>query len=388
MPEGTRLRVLVVGATHPLETFLARLFGGLAGEGVDVALAIPRRLGRRRADGDLERTFETVVVPDLWTTAAAAVDAVRAGGHRPSVGAMRLAAEQAAILRRHADVLYFPWNSAAIRHLHLLREGPPAVLSCRGSQILVAPHNPERAAIATGLGETFELAAAVHCVSEQIRSEAAAFGLSLDKATVIRPAVPLDLFRPRTWEESPPATRRIAAIGGLSWRKGYEYALVALRLVLEAGTSACLTIVGEGPDGPRLHAAVRDLGLADNVELIGARPPGDVARLLARSDLLWLPSLAEGISNAALEAMASGVPVVTTDVGGMPEAVEDGVTGALVPPRDPSALARATLAILGDRDLQLRMGRAARERAERDFDLDDQVRAFARLLRRAAEADA
>jgi glycosyltransferase involved in cell wall biosynthesis len=87
-----------------------------------------------------------------------------------------------------------------------------------------------------------------------------------------------------------------------------------------------------------------------------------------------LPSLSEGLSNTLLESMAAGVPVVATDVGGNPEAVENGVTGLLVPPRDPDALARAVCLLLGNREMAAEMGNAGRERVAKRFSMDQMVR--------------
>ena len=106
----------------------------------------------------------------------------------------------------------------------------PAVISCRGSQINVAPHNPERAAMRDGLAATFARAAAVHCVSAQIRDEATRYGLDPGKAVVIRPAVDPELFQPAVSSPSgsspllpsPPAPLRLITTGSVLWRKGYE----------------------------------------------------------------------------------------------------------------------------------------------------------------------
>jgi glycosyltransferase involved in cell wall biosynthesis len=112
--------------------------------------------------------------------------------------------------------------------------------------------------------------------------------------------------------------------------------------------------------------------MAEAVTFTGVR--ADVPKILAALDLFVLPSLWEGMPNAVLEAMAAGLPVVATAVGGTPEVVMDGVTGLLVPPQDPSALAQAIERLLRDPDLRRTMGRAGRRRVEQHFDVRETVR--------------
>jgi len=111
-----------------------------------------------------------------------------------------------------------------------------------------------------------------------------------------------------------------------------------------------------------------DLGLADRVRFLGWRP--DVADVLQAADVVTLPSRAEGLPLAVLEAMACARPVVATPVGGVPDAVVDEVTGLLIPPDDPHRLAAAILRLLRDRDTAGRMGAAGRRRVEESFSLE------------------
>jgi len=280
---------------------------------------------------------------------------------------------------RGADVLYLPWTATAVEDPGVFDHGPPVVVSCRGAQVNVAPWNPDRRALRDGLPVAFGRAAAVHCVSDAIAREAAAFGLDPAKVTVIRPAVDLDRFRP-----SPPpdgAPGRLVSIGRLQWRKGYEYALLAVRRLLDDGHAVTYEIIGDEADGGATRYTVADLGLGGTVTLTPPQDRDAVARRLAAADLLLLPSLSEGIANAALEAMACARPVVVTDCGGMTEAVTDGVEGRVVPVRDGSTLAVATADLLrAGPEQRAAMGRAGRDRVEAAHDLADQVRAFAALL--------
>jgi glycosyltransferase involved in cell wall biosynthesis len=164
--------------------------------------------------------------------------------------------------------------------------------------------------------------------------------------------------------------------GRLHWTKGYEFGLMALRTLVDQGHDVHYEIVGSGPDEGHLRYTVSDLGLKERVTFAGKRSSTQVREALEQCDLYMLPSLSEGISNAALEAMAMEIPVVTTNAGGMPEAVEDRVDGLVVPRRAPDALAEGIATLLRDRELRTELGRTARRRTERDFSLRRQIDTF------------
>jgi glycosyltransferase involved in cell wall biosynthesis len=127
---------------------------------------------------------------------------------------------------------------------------------------------------------------------------------------------------------------------------------------------ARLVLAGAGDEHQRLARERDRLELRDVVAMPGRR---DVRELLAAADIACIPSLREGLSVFSLEAMAAGVPVVASRVGGLPESVAEGVTGLLAEPGDEAALAAALERLLADRDLRERMGVAARERARERF---------------------
>jgi sugar transferase (PEP-CTERM/EpsH1 system associated) len=142
---------------------------------------------------------------------------------------------------------------------------------------------------------------------------------------------------------------------------------------------ALLVIAGEGPCRAELETLTRSLGLEERVRLLGERD--DVPTLLQALDCFVLPSLGEGISNAILEAMAAGLPVIATLVGGNGELVQGGVTGTLVEPRDAEALAGALAAYFRDPDLARAHGAAGRLRAEREFSLERMLLGYGDLYR-------
>jgi glycosyltransferase involved in cell wall biosynthesis len=164
----------------------------------------------------------------------------------------------------------------------------------------------------------------------------------------------------------------VGSVGRLHPQKGFSDLLTAFVQVRQRIPSAQLFVAGDGELREGLEAQARSLGMAEAVTFTGVR--ADVPKILAALDLFVLPSLWEGMPNAVLEAMAAGLPVVATAVGGTPEVVMDGVTGLLVPPQDPSALAQAIERLLRDPDLRRTMGRAGRRRVEQHFDVRETVR--------------
>lgn len=155
----------------------------------------------------------------------------------------------------------------------------------------------------------------------------------------------------------------IVAVGRLVPVKGFDVLVEALPGVFAAVPDACVTFVGDGPDRGMLERRIAALGVASRVRFAGAQP--DVSRFLAAADVLAAPSRNEGMGRALVEAMALGVPIVASAVGGIPDVVGDGQHGRLVPSDDPRALAAALIELGRDRTLTAKLGAAAADGASR-----------------------
>ena len=280
------------------------------------------------------------------------------------------------LLRIEADVLHFEWDFTAAQNLdfiHLART--PIIVSCRGSGINVTPLSQPW--LQDAYPEVFAKAARVHCVSKAIATAAEQHGLEPSKVFINYPSVDIDVFCP---SRSPDAIHEsrftIVSSGRLHWVKGYEYGLMAARRLVEKGISFRYVIVGDGPKKEELLFSIKSMKLEDIIELPGHLPRDDVRSILQGADVLLLTSLAEGVSNSVLEAMAVGVPVVTTNVGGMAEVVRDGVDGYLVPRCDDQAMADRLERLLNDPQLRRRMGQSARERVIECFSLNRYLSRF------------
>jgi glycosyltransferase involved in cell wall biosynthesis len=192
---------------------------------------------------------------------------------------------------------------------------------------------------------------------------------------VIYGGVDLDRFSQRPQDKS--ATLDVVTVLRLERYKGIFDLIDAMAQLVAKRPETRLGICGTGAEERVVASAIHDRGFGDRVVLFGAEE--DVPRRLREANLFVLPSHEEGLPNAVLEAMACGLPVVGTRVGGTPELVEDGVTGTLVPPRDSAALADAMLRYLNDSSLMDAHGRAARARVSARFDVVATVRAYEAL---------
>lgn len=200
---------------------------------------------------------------------------------------------------------------------------------------------------------------------------------------IIRNGVDLGRFQGQRRNEArlrlglPRDTLVVGTAGRLADVKDHGTLLEALRLLATDRVPFLGVIAGDGPLKSALESRILTLGLQDRVRLLGHRP--DVETVLAALDIFVLSSQSEGLPMAILEAMASGLPVISTRVGGVDEVVEEGRTGLLVEPRSPEALAKAIGCLAGDRERRSQMGAAGCALARREFSLEAMVANYERL---------
>lgn len=406
MPRPRRdapLHVLDAVLRWPPETFLQWKFERLAEHGVRVTVAstVPRRKAGVRVRGaELLRVPSwrepawSKVLGGIWDGLVLLlrhpgrvwrlIRAVR--GPLPPSPSRTPWRTTGVLLRRYLrlarlrpDIVHFEWETAAGHYLPLMDVWScPVVVSCRGREIHVLPHAPGNEVWVSRLPAVFAKAAAIHCVSEAIREEGVRYGLDVEKAWLIRPAVDVAYFRPAggpgsAGRQEGQAAFEVISVADLIWPKGFEYALAAVGRLAREGVPIRLRICGDGIERDRILGTVADLGLHEHVELAGRLTREGIRDALQRSDAFLHASLAEGIPNVMLEAMACGLAVVVTDCGGTAEAVRDGREGLVVPTRDPGAMAGALAALWRHPSLRADLGRAARERVEEAFALEAQV---------------
>jgi len=300
--------------------------------------------------------------------------------------ARRITAE---IKRVKGEVLHIYFGNIAVQLLPLLREAPvPVIVSFHGADAGV---DMDRPAYREAAQEMLGLARLVLARSEALAERIVAMGCPREKIRIHRTGIPLERFpyQPRT-APADGAWRFLQACR-LIPKKGLDSALRAFARFVESYPRATFTIAGEGPLLAELTAQAAELGIADKVRFTGFLSHTALVEELAQAHVFLHPSEIgpdgnqEGVPNSMLEAMSTGLPVVATWHGGIPEAVDDGVSGFLVAEHDPEALAGAMLKIADAPARYADMGAAAAQAVAERFEQGKQIEVLERCYTEAVE---
>ena len=397
-PLPGRLAYLTGEYPRATDTFIQREVAALRGLGFEVETCSIRRTGPEHIVGPEQQAEQAATFHVLPATAGlrglrAQVRALRRPGRYLS--ALRLAWKTApkGVRGRLYNLIYFAeavtladhMHARGVVHLHnhiakasctvamlaSALSGIPYSFTLHGPDIFFEPHHWR-------LDTKIERAAFVACISEFCRSQAMLFSdrAQWDKLHIVHCGVEPDRYAP---SDRPPG-RHMTFVGRLAAVKGVPVLLQALKQARDALPDLRLTLIGDGPERPVLEAEATAMQLGPAVHFAGYKSQDDVARALSETDLLVLPSFAEGVPVVLMEAMAAGKPVVATRVAGVGELVEDGRTGLLVPPGDTDALAAAIVQALSDPDWQRTAGRLGRDKVAAEFDAATEAARLAILL--------
>ncbi len=234
--------------------------------------------------------------------------------------------------------------------------------------------------------------------ADRIITVSRAFALQLariaseDRITVLHNSIDIDSFNAISAEETRALRaklgivedeRALLAVGRLSHEKGHADLISAFASIVKADPRTKLVIVGDGPERNSLETRARSSGFGDRIIFTGQVSDASVYYRVA--DVFVLPSHSEGSPNALLEAMAAGLPVVATRVGGVPEIVTDEESALLAPAHDAQAMAEAVLRLLADKNISQRLAAAARQRVK-DYSPESRLQALLEIYRRMASA--
>ncbi len=289
-------------------------------------------------------------------------------------------------LRRHAEVLHahhlYLDAVAAVVVGRVLRVPTLAKVACGGAVGDLA--RLQRTAAGGTLLRMLRGLNRVVTPSQQTEAEVLAAGFASDKVVRIPNGVDIGRFTPAEELRPANAARSVLFLGRLDAQKGVGTLLQAWGEVAARLPETTLTLAGDGPEASTLRAVAAQFGLTHRVRFLGAVP--DPEMHLRAAAAFVLPSWYEGVPNALLEAMATGLPCIATAIGGTMDLATDEHEALLVAPGDAAALAKALLRILTDRDLAGRLGAAARRRVEGHFSLDAVVTRYEQLYREMRDA--
>jgi glycosyltransferase involved in cell wall biosynthesis len=229
---------------------------------------------------------------------------------------------------------------------------------------------------------------AVVAVADAVREETIdRFRVPRSRVLTIPNAVDIERLHPNSERSAVreslgicPTESLIVSVGALTWEKDPLAQLEVVETVMDGRRDSRFAIVGDGPLGPSVESTIRESRHRDRIQLLGARD--DVEDILAAGDVLLLGSRSEGMPGILIEAGMVGLPVVASAVGGVPEVVVDGVTGLLTAPDDRAAMASALKDLVGDEHRRRSLGRAARYRCTRLFDIRPVADRYLRILDR------
>jgi colanic acid/amylovoran biosynthesis glycosyltransferase len=400
----TGSRVALVVPVFPVrsETFIASKAVGLAAAGWDVHIVCQRFDAKLFGElPDDVRASPRGRVHAAWPhrprwLAAALMPAalLRLLALRPAAtirylregGSLRDLYLDAELISLAPRIIHFEFGTLAVGRMSLAeRLAAKTVVSFRGYDLNFAGLDDP-----AYYREVWARATAIHVLGGDLWRRAIERGCAPEKPhALISPAIDTEFFTPSNRERGDivgTAERplRILSVGRLEWKKGYEYAIEAVRMLLGQGVVCTYRIIGEGEFHTATAYARHESKLEEVVTLLRAAPRTTVRTELDQADVFLHPAVSEGFGNAVIEAQAMRLPVVCTDADGLAENVVHGETGFVVHRREAQQLSDALARLAADPGLRRRMGDAGRARALSRFRIADQIAAFGALYERVA----
>lgn len=395
------IRIAYLTGEYPraTDTFIQREVAELRKQGFEVATCSIRQTGAEHLVGEEQRqeaarTFHVLKActkpltslrahlralaqPARYLRALRLAWKTSPGGIKPTLYQLFYFAE-AVVLADHLRR-----NKVQHLHNHIAKASCTVAMLCHevsGIPYSFTLHGPDIffEPIRWRLDEKIARASFVACISDFCRSQGMSFAARQhwDRMHIIHCGVEPNRYAAIGARQG----NHLLFVGRLAAVKGVPVLLEALKSARLHRPDLQLTLIGDGPERAGLEAEAQALGLSGAVHFVGYKSQSEVAEALKSVDALVLPSFAEGVPVVLMEAMAASLPVVTTRVAGIPELVEDGVSGHLVPPGDVEALEAAILSLLGNSDAAA-LGIAGREKVMTDFDIRKEAARLGGLIR-------
>ena len=375
------------------DTFIQREVAALRGLGFEIVTCSIRRTGPEHLVGPEQQSeaAQTFVVLEAVLGLGAHLAALRQPGRYFRALALAWKTAPKGIKGRLYQLIYFAEAVAlaqylrrhAVDHLHNHIAKASCTVAMLASELSGIPysftmHGPDDffEAVYWRLDEKIARARFVAAISDFARSQGMLYARRQDWAKIHVVHCGIDPTRYAGTAHGRGAD--LVFVGRLAAVKGVPVLLEAMALARKSRPDLHLTLIGDGPERTALEAEAKPLG--DAVRFVGYRAQDAVAGALMQADALVLPSFAEGVPVVLMEAMAAGLPVIATRIAGIPELVQDGVSGLLVPPGDATALAGAILSILADPAQSARMGADGQVKVARDFNILTEVAWLSQLF--------
>jgi len=227
----------------------------------------------------------------------------------------------------------------------------------------------------------WQYADGLHFLGNDLRSRAIRRGYKADKQeAIIPPAIDTNFWKPGL-QSKQNEKLQIVSTGRLTWKKGYEYAIAAMKLLKDKGVPFEYRIIGEGNHRQALEYAIYENNLQDCVWLCGSKLPLEVLEQLQKADVFLHSAISEGFCNAVIEAQACGLPVVCTDADGLAENIADWVTGFVVPKWNANAMAEKLQWCADNKNMLTQIGAEGVKRVNEKFRIEDQLTSFLNFYR-------
>lgn len=390
------MRIAIYSGTIPSTSFIERLIEGLAKREIDILLfgRITERLSYSQSNIKLipnhrgvRGIFTTIIrcaqlrlaEPDRYLQLRTHL---KSGPFASSASFRRWQKYVPPVLYL-PDVFHVQWAKAA-GDWYFLKDlfGVKLVLSLRGAHINYSPLADE--VLAEMYRAVLPKYDAFHAVSKAIVKQAVQFGVNSEKAVTIYSGINVahtpPIFSPRARNTA----LKLLAVGRMHWKKGYHYLLDTLALLRSRQIDVTLTLIARGKMPEEILYQLHDLRISNMVRWIDGLPYEEMLEQMKNHDVLILPSVEEGIANVVLEAMSMGLPVITTNCGGMDEVIQDGLNGFMVPVRNTEAMAEAVIRYseLSNSEIES-MCRAAHETILEKFCMQENIKAFVKLYEEA-----
>lgn len=367
------LRVLIIGIGNPVPSFINRRLMALSNAGVQLTVVVEHNQvfdlpkaymvrigGKKSLARQLLSLLSVSTMPHLF---------VRLLLIRPELAflkRLRWAVKYFPLTRIHSpEVVHIQWLSS-VHDFHWLSRyfKCPLVASARGSQLTVYPF--ARPGFETMIRGAIQKVDYIHCVSADMASACKQFGASQEKIFVNYNGIDLVRFCPLKSEQNQ-AEFTIISVGAMMWRKGFHYQLQLLNMLVREGRNVKLLLLGDGPDREGLIYTSHILKLGQYVTFTGKIKSSELPDWLNRADVYLSTSVAEGLANSVVEAIACGLPVVAFACEGMEEVLKEGVNGFILPFGDLDGVTKRIRYLMDHPQERKMMSISARKHAEEKF---------------------